>query len=189
MGKTFSVYHRSRYSMGDGDTRYRALLPINNKLYVFGYINPSDDNLPMEGRHLVISNDKMSNLEGVMKSVVVWKTWPLNDNLGLAIGNVGPGVSRTFQIDKNAPIELTNWSDKRIIYLSPGETKGFWLVLAGDGSENETFKVYRFSETSINNLSPVLNLYENAFSSISLWHQDLYIGSSDGKLFKANRIK
>ena len=78
--------------MGDGDTRYRALLPINNKLYVFGYINPSDDNLPMEGRHLVISNDKMSNLEGVMKSVVVWKTWPLNDNLGLAIGNVGPGV-------------------------------------------------------------------------------------------------
>ena len=189
MGKTFSVYHRSRYSMGDGDTRYRALLPINNKLYVFGYINPSDDNLPMEGRHLVISNDKMSNLEGVMKSVVVWKTWPLNDNLGLAIGNVGPGVSRTFQIDKNGPIELTNWSDKRIIYLSPGETKGFWLVLAGDGSENETFKVYRFSETSINNLSPVLNLHENVFSSISLWHQDLYIGSSDGKLFKANRIK
>ena len=98
-------------------------------------------------------------------------------------------MSRTFQIDKNGPIELTNWSDKRIIYLSPGETKGFWLVLAGDGSENETFKVYRFSETSINNLSPVLNLHENAFSSISLWHQDLYIGSSDGKLFKANRIK
>ena len=189
MGKTFSVFHRKRYSMGDGDTRYRSLLSIGNKLYVFGYINPSNDKIPMEGRHLIISNNEISGFEGPMKNIVVWKTWPLTDKLGLAIGNVGDQVSRTFQIDKNGPIELTNWSDKRIIYLSPGETKGFWLVLAGDGSENETFMVYRFSETSINNLSPVLNLHENAFSSISLWHQDLYIGSSDGKLFKANRIK
>ena len=189
MGKTFSVFHRSRYSMGDGDTRYRALLSVGNKLYVFGYINPSNDNIPMEGRHLIVSNNEMSDLEGPMKNVVVWKTWPLTDKLGLAIGNVGDKVSRTFQIDKNGPIELTNWSDKRILYISPGESKGLWLVLAGNGLENENFKVYRFSEKSINNLSSVLDLGLNSFSSISLWYQDLYLGSSDGKLFKANRIK
>ena len=189
MGKTFSVFHRKRYSMGDGDTRYRALLSIGNKLYVFGYINPSNDNIPMEGRHLIISNNEMSDLEGPMKNIVIWKTWPLTDKLGLAIGNVGDKVSRTFQIDKNGPIELTNWSDKRILYISPGESKGLWLVLAGNGAENENFKVYRFSEKSINNLSSVLDLGLNSFSSISLWYQDLYLGSSDGKLFKANRIK
>jgi len=86
-------------------------------------------------------------------------------------------------------IELTNWSDKRILYISPGESKGLWLVLAGNGAENENFKVYRFSEKSINNLSSVLDLGLNSFSSISLWYQDLYLGSSNGKLFKANRIK
>ena len=143
----------------------------------------------MEGRHLIISNNEMSDLEGPMKNIVVWKTWPLTDKLGLAIGNVGDKVSRTFQIDKNGPIELTNWSDKRILYISPGESKGLWLVLAGNGAENENFKVYRFSEKSINNLSSVLDLGLNSFSSISLWYQDLYLGSSDGKLFKANRIK
>ena len=87
MGKTFSVFHRKRYSMGDGDTRYRALLSIGNKLYVFGYINPSNGKIPMEGRHLIISNNEISGLEGPMKNIGVLKTWPLTDKLGLAIGN------------------------------------------------------------------------------------------------------
>ena len=188
MGKTFSVFHRKRYSMGDGDTRYRALLPIGKTLYVFGYINPSDNNLPMEGRHLTVINNIISELNGVMDKIVVWKTWPLSQNLGLAIGNVGSGVSKTFQINDNGPVELSNWSDKRVIYVTPGEKKGYWLLLAGNGLNNETYRVYRFNEKSTNTLFQILDLGEKPFASIALWHRNLYLGSSDGKIYKSNRL-
>jgi len=171
--------------MGDGDTRYRSLLPIGKTLYVFGYINPSDNKLPMEGRHLIVRNNKISNLNGEMDKIVVWKTWPLNQKLGLAVGNVGLGVSRTFQIDDASPKELTNWSDKRVMYVTPGEKKGYWLLLAVNALNNETFGVYRFNEKSINTLFQILDLGEKSFSSIALWHEDLYLGSSDGKVYKS----
>ena len=189
MGNTFSVFHRKRYSMGDGDTRFRALLTIGNTLYVFGYINPSDNNLPMEGRHLIFRNNKISSLYGEMEKVVVWKTWPLTQKLGLAVGNIGQGVSRTFQIDHKGSVELTNWEDKRVIYVTPGEIKGLWLVLIGSGSNNETFSVYRFNEDSINKLVSVLELGEQSYSSIALWHEDLYLGSSSGQVYKSIKVK
>jgi hypothetical protein len=189
MGKTFSVFHRKRYSMGDGDTRYRALLPIGKTLYVFGYINPSDNNLPMEGRHLIVRNNKISDLNGKMDKVVVWKTWPLSVKLGLAVGNVGLGASRTFKINTKGSIELTNWSDKRVLYVTPGEIKGFWLVLIGSGTNNERFSVYRFNEASINKLVPVLELGEQSYSSIALWHEDLYLGSTSGQVYKSIKVK
>ena len=189
MGNTFSVFHRKRYSMGDGDTRFRALLTIGNTLYVFGYINPSDNNLPMEGRHLIVRNNKISNLDGEMEKVVVWKTWPLTQKLGLAVGNIGQGVSRTFQIDHKGSVELINWEDKRVIYVTPGEIKGLWLVLIGSGSNNETFSVYRFNEDSINKLVSVLELGEQSYSSIALWHEDLYLGSSSGQVYKSIKVK
>ena len=189
MGKTFSVFHRKRYSMGDGDTRYRALLPIGKTLYVFGYINPSDNNLPMEGRHLIVRNNKISDLNGKMDKVVVWKTWPLSVKLGLAVGNVGLGASRTFKINTKGSIELTNWSDKRVLYVTPGEIKGFWLVLIGSASNHETFSVHRFNEGSINKLVPVLELGEQSYSSIALWHEDLYLGSTSGQVYKSIKVK
>jgi len=189
MGKTFSVFHRKRYSMGDGDTRYRALLPIGKTLYVFGYINPSDNNLPMEGRHLIVRNNKISDLNGKMDKVVVWKTWPLSVKLGLAVGNVGLGASRTFKINTKGSIELTNWSDKRVLYVTPGEIKGFWLVLIGSDTNNERFSVYRFNEASINKLVPVLELGEQSYSSIALWHEDLYLGSTSGQVYKSIKVK
>jgi len=189
MGNTFSVFHRKRYSMGDGDTRFRALLTIGNTLYVFGYINPSDNNLPMEGRHLIVRNNKISNLDGEMEKVVVWKTWPLTQKLGLAVGNIGQGVSRTFKIDYKGSVELTNWEDKRVIYVTPGEIKGLWLVLIGSGSNNETFSVYRFNDGSINKLVSVLELGEQSYSSIALWHEDLYLGSSSGQVYKSIKVK
>ena len=188
MGKTFFVFHRKRYSMGDGDTRYRALLPIGKTLYVFGYINPSDNNLPMEGRHLIVRDNKISDLDSEMDKIVFWKTWPLNQTLGLAVGNVGLGVSRTFQIDDGGFTELTNWSDKRALYVTPGEKKGYWLLLAGNGLNNETYRVYRFNEKSINTLFQILDLGEKPFASIALWHRNLYLGSSDGKIYKSNRL-
>ena len=175
--------------MGDGDTRFRALLPIGNTLYVFGYINPSDDDLPMEGRHLIVRNNKISDLDGEMEKVVVWKTWPLNPKLGLAVGNVGQGVSRTFQINHKDSFELTNWSNKRVLYVTPGEIKGYWLVLTGSGSNNETFSVYSFNEGSINKLVPVLELGEQSYSSIALWHEDLFLGSSGGQVYKSIKVK
>ena len=189
MGKTFSVFHRKRYSMGDGDTRFRALLTIGNTLYVFGYINPSDDDLPMEGRHLIVRNNKISDLDGEMEKVVVWKTWQLNQKLGLAVGNVGSGISKTFQIDDTSPIVLTNWSDKRGLYVTPGEKKGYWLLLAVNVLDNKAFGVYRFNEKSANKLFQILDLGEESFSSIALWHGDLYLGSSDGKIYKSNKLK
>ena len=63
---------------------------------------------------------------------------------------------------------------------------GNFIPFNSEASEKETNDAV---PKSINNLSSVLDLGLNSFSSISLWYQDLYLGSSDGKLFKANRIK
>jgi hypothetical protein len=143
----------------------------------------------MEGRHLIVRNNKISDLNGKMDKVVVWKTWPLSVKLGLAVGNVGLGASRTFKINTKGSIELTNWSDKRVLYVTPGEIKGFWLVLIGSGTNNERFSVYRFNEASINKLVPVLELGEQSYSSIALWHEDLYLGSTSGQVYKSIKVK
>ena len=62
-------------------------------------------------------------------------------------------------------------------------------MLAGKALNNETFGVYRFNEKSINTLFQILDLGEESFSSIALWHEDLYLGSSDGKVYKSRAKK
>ena len=45
-----------------------------------------------------------------------------------------------------------------------------------------------FNEKSINTLFQILDLGEKPFASIALWHRNLYLGSSDGKIYKSNRL-
>ena len=188
MGKTFNTFHRVMYhDLHMGDTRYRALITVGKTLYVFGYINPIAEKGPMEGRHVTLRNGQLEELKGTIGPVVVWKTWPLNQKLALAIGNVGPGISRTFKIDASSIQELSGWADRRIIYITPSEKNGYWLVLSGTGTADETFAIHRFHESSIDTLLPVLNLGERALSSIALWHRDLYIGTADGYILKADK--
>ena len=190
MGMTFKTIHRVMVpdtEKGD-DTRYRALLSVGNTLYVFGYMHYRETS-KLEGRHVTVKNNQISGLNGAVGSVVVRKTWPLHPMLGLAVGNYGPGVSRTFKIIQSGIQELSGWSNLRVIYVTPGEKNGHWLVLAGSGTDEETFSVYRFYERSINQLSPVLDLGEMAFSSIALWYGDLFLGSDDGKIYRSNSIR
>ena len=190
MGMTFKTIHRVMVpdtEKGD-DTRYRALLSVGNTLYVFGYMHYRETS-KLEGRHVTVKNNQISGLNGAVGSVVVRKTWPLHPMLGLAVGNYGPGVSRTFKIIQSGIKELSGWSNLRVIYVTPGEKSGHWLVLAGSGTDEETFSVYRFYERSINQLSPVLDLGEMAFSSIALWYGDLFLGSDDGKIYRSNSIR
>ena len=59
---------------------------------------------PILNEYLTVKNNIISELNGVMEKIVVWKTWPLNQNLGLAVGNVGSGVSKTFKMEDIMPL-------------------------------------------------------------------------------------
>ena len=68
-------------------------------------------------------------------------------------------------------------------------TLWYWLLLVGNALDNEAVGVYRFNEKSAYTLIQILDLGEESFSSIALWHGDLYLGSSDGKIYTSNKIK
>ena len=48
---------------------------------------------------------------------------------------------------------------------------------------------YRFNEKSANSLVQILDLGEESFSSIALWHGDLYLGSSNGQIYMSKKLK
>ena len=189
-GRTFSTFHRAMYpDLSMGDTRYRALLSVGNTLYVFGYVNPFVEKGPMEGRHVALRGEKLTEVGGEIGKLVVWQTWSLSKNLGLAIGNIGKGVSRSFRIVKNGIRELESWSRLRIVMVSPGEKAGLWLVLSGDGMKNESFAVHRFRENSMEELEFVLDLGFEAASSIAYWMGDLFIGTPGGNVLRSKKEK
>lgn len=183
-GASFEVFRRDAYSMQRGDTRYRALLPVSDQLYVFGYINPYAINKPMQSRHLIVKNGISKEAEGEITQHIVWKTWPLNSRSGLAIGGVDVDTTQTFFIDKKGPRRLENWSIGKVVYVSKDQTPKSWLVLFRNRTTN-TQSLYKFDERTPDELELVMTINGNDLSSFAIWKNGLYFGTEKGKILRA----
>ena len=185
-GESFEVFRRDEYSMLSGDTRYRALLSVSDQLYVFGYINPYNTGKPMKSRHLTIKNGMSKEAKGEITQHVIWKTWPLNSHSGLAIGGVEADTTQTFSINKKGSQRLENWSIGEVVYVSNAETLKSWLVLFRN-RKNNIQSLYRFNESTPNELAPLMTINGNDLSSFAIWKKDLYFGTDKGKILRAKR--
>lgn len=199
-GKSWTVAHREMFpELGKGDTRYRRLLAVGERLYAFGYVNPFVDKGPLEGRHVEWRDGAFMPISpdtaGELANLIVTRTWNLDAGTGLVIarGQDASAPTRAFLARDGRFMELEGWRSLRAIDLAPVE--GGFLLACGSGAtaeatdrgtgEAETFEVRFFTSTAPDATEPVLALGTTRVTAIAVWDGALLVGTGDGAILRA----
>ena len=88
-GENFRTFYRNTFDIANyGDTRFRALLSSEDKLFVFGYINPKPYNSSIIPVNKIIhKNFTISDNSSILKNELIWKTFYLGNSSGLAVSD------------------------------------------------------------------------------------------------------
>lgn len=190
-GATWSVAHREMFPvLGKGDSRFRRLLVVGDRLYAFGYVNPFVDKGPIEGRHVEWRDGKFVDLDksaaGELAGLFVTRTWNLPDGSGLVIARTGDAdaPTRAFHVKDGAFRELESWRGVRTIDVAQADD-GACLALCGLCGKPERFEVRRFTAREPSALKPVLDLGTVAGTAIACWDGSLFIGTADGRILRS----
>lgn len=194
-GETFTTALRAMFpEKGKGDTRFRRLLPVGEALYVFGYVNPFVDGGPIEGRHVVLRDGALVELEsrrdGPIADLLVLRTWPLDAATGLALARSPDRSTRMFLVEPGSIRELESWRDLSAIDVAPTESMGEFVLVAGDRGEPPSCAAFAFSLDDAKAMRPPTKLLElpgAVPSAIAMWRGDLFVGTEGGQVLRSER--
>lgn len=195
-GKTFETVLRVKAPEVGYDTRFRRLLAIGDTLYVLGYVNPFQTQGPLEGRHLLVrhENDEpvLTDLEGPLSDLVPLRTlYVPGVSWGLIVAREGRrGATHTFLAERGGYRELEQWSGRRVIDIAFDEPSRSFLMIASDDvtvsdDEPKRFAIYRGSIETPDVLEEIRELDEVVPSSMAIFDGALFVGTADGRVYKA----
>lgn len=185
-GAHFTPLHRVQFpELGGGDTRFRRLLVVGHTLHAFGFVNPSADGGPAEGRHVSVEHGVVRELEGTLARRIVTRTFPLAPDLGLVVTRTEQGTTPAFLAREAGFEELASWAGWRVRDVVPGRSPDEFLLLAAEVSAPDAYRVLRFERDDPARLEPVLDLAGLAPSALALWHGALFLGTEDGRVLRA----
>ena len=179
-GKNFKIFHRNTFDIENyGDTRFRALLSMEDKLFVFGYINPKPYNSSIIPINKIIDKSlTISDNLSILKNQLIWNTFPLGETSGLAVSDFAVEAKKTFFISSKGIEDLSNWRNNNVIGLS-GMNKTQSIVLL---EKDDISSVYIIENNDPNNLKKIIST-DFLACSIAYWKKHIVIGSCTGDLY------
>lgn len=179
-GENFRTFYRNTFDIANyGDTRFRALLSSEDKLFVFGYINPKPYNSSIIPVNKIIhKNFTISDNSSILKNELIWKTFYLGNSSGLAVSDFSVETKKTFLISNKGITDLSNWRNNNVIGLAGiGKKKSVVLL-----EKENISSIYTFENNDPNDLKQIIST-DFLACSIAYWKKHIVIGSCTGELY------
>jgi len=179
-GENFRTFYRNTFDIANyGDTRFRALLSSEDKLFVFGYINPKPYNSSIIPVNKIINkNFTISDNSSILENELIWKTFYLGNSSGLAVSDFSVETKKTFLISNKGITDLSNWRNNNVIGLADiGKKKSVVLL-----EKENISSIYTFENKDPNDLKQIINT-DFLACSIAYWKKHIVIGSCTGELY------
>ena len=179
-GENFRTFYRNTFNTANyGDTRFRALLSSEDKLFVFGYINPKPYNSSIIPVNKIIDkNFNISDNSSILKNELIWKTFYLGNSSGLAVSDFSVETKKTFLISNKGITDLSNWRNNNVIGLAGiGKKKSVVLL-----EKENISSIYTFENNDPNDLKQIIST-DFLACSIAYWKKHIVIGSCTGELY------
>ena len=179
-GENFRTFYRNTFDIANyGDTRFRALLSSEDKLFVFGYINPKPYNSSIIPVNKIIhKNFTISDNSSILKNELIWKTFYLGNSSGLAVSDFSVETKKTFLISNKGITDLSNWRNNNVIGLAAiGKKKSVVLL-----EKENISSIYTFENNDPNDLKQIIST-DFLACSIAYWKKHIVIGSCTGELY------
>jgi hypothetical protein len=180
-GNTFETVARFRCpEPGRDDTRFRRLLPVGDRLLVFGYVVDYVNGGQPSARNAIYEGGELRELEGVLADEHVTRTWSLGAEIGLAVARRGDG-DRSYLVGPDGARELETWRGLRIVDLVPEGSTGAHLVLVADEDGGEVLRLA--GEATV--LGSVLRVEGVQPTAMAVFDGALFVGTQDGQVHRA----
>ncbi len=179
-GENFRTFYRNTFDIANyGDTRFRALLSSEDKLFVFGYINPKPYNSSIIPVNKIIhKNFTISDNSSILKNELIWKTFYLGNSSGIAVSDFSVETKKTFLISNKGITDLSNWRNNNVIGLAGiGKKKSVALL-----EKENISSIYTFETNDPNDLKQIIST-DFLACSIAYWKKHIVIGSCTGELY------
>ena len=179
-GENFRTFYRNTFDIANyGDTRFRALLSSEDKLFVFGYINPKPYNSSIIPVNKIINkNFTISDNSSILENELIWKTFYLGNSSGLAVSDFSVETKKTFLISNKGITDLSNWRNNNVIGLAGiGKKKSVVLL-----EKENISSIYTFENSDPNDLKQIIST-DFLACSIAYWKKHIVIGSCTGELY------
>lgn len=180
-GTTFETVARFRCpEPGRDDTRFRRLLPVGDRLLVFGYVVDYVNGGQPSARNAVYEGGELRGLEGVLADEHVTRTWSLGPERGLAVARRGDG-DRSYLVGPTGARELEPWRGLRIVDLVAEGSAGTHLVLVADGDGGAVLRLAGEGTA----LRSVLRVEGVQPTAMAVFDGALFVGTQDGQVYRA----
>ncbi|MEE2644990.1 MAG: hypothetical protein VYD19_08660 [Myxococcota bacterium] len=185
-GVSWSTLKR-RFRESAGDTRWIQLLSIEETLYIFGYHN---------GGSLSPRNESMQGMQGLpeplpeghpLADVFVTVCYPLSQRSGLISGIVvEEGRRSLWYIEGDKIQEVNPFEGGLLVDLSQDESGQLVALVLQSGVGLNSHKVWIGESLETFTLRATESWPERAApSSISAWQGRIYLGMSDGSIWRS----
>ena len=185
-GESWSTLKR-RFRESAGDTRWVQLLPIGETLYIFGYHN---------GGSLSPRNESMRGMQGLpeplpeehpLADVFVTECYPLSGRSGLLSGIVvGEGRRSLWYVEDDVIQEVNPFGGGLLVDLSQDASGKLIALVLQSGVGLSNHKVWIGESLETLTLRATGSWPESAApSSISAWRGRIYLGMSDGSIWRS----
>ena len=200
-GVTWRRYKRTLREV-PGDTRFVHLLSVGPRLFIFGYVNPSEGNISPanemilgatgEPTPLITGREEDQSPENAhpLADVFVEDTYPISENLGLISGfDIAERMWRLWSVDADGQIKkLDHLGDHRLLDLSVDTETGALVALFNNENNSEGSEMIIMYGANLDELAEKQRVTFEASQrpvSITQWGDSIYMGRSDGQIWRA----
>ena len=186
-----------------GDTRFVHLLAVGPRLFIFGYLNPSQGpttpanemilGLTGEPTPLNIGLEDGQSTEDIhpLANVFIENTYPINESLGVISGfDIDERKWRVWTIDSDGLVtKLSIFGENRLVDFSVNNSDGSITALFNTDNESQASQMIIMYGASLDTLNEKRTLdFESDQRPVSItqWGDAIYLGRNDGQIWRAH---
>ena len=198
-GQTWKVEYRHTNKPA-GDCRYTMLIPLKNKLYAFGnYLSDTNNDGKVDAINNIsqVYDGSTWTFVDLLPNDYYFGTYsfPFSPEKAFVIGyNIVNKVAiKGYVVTESSNSEITFFNDNDFAPIDAFQVSQGDLLILGKKGQSSTDTTSYFSYT-IYRTKDLVNFTEVVkwtsmidYRSIALWNNDIYLGASDGYIYKCER--